>query len=239
MRKLTTLFAALAMSMALAAASQEMNVTKIHLRYVETSEILGVFQARRNKADANPPATVKMTLPSGITSLVAHDEDNSLLAEGTPQGLERLKAMVQRLDVQKKQILLKARIFQIDFTPDGIANMKLVSAPSLTTFDNVQATTDIKSNLSGYGLTLTPHVNSDWAINLSGESHLLGKDNRVVHTTKISGTLGKEHSWLMTGVTDSPDAGVQKAVQMGQLPHQPGKYVAYLFQISATVEPAH
>ncbi len=239
MRKLTTVFAVLAMNMALAAIGQEMTVTKIRLFHVSTSEILRVFQARPNKSDTGTQSTAKMVLPPGITSLVAHDEDNSLLAEGTPQGLERLKAIVQRLDVQKKQFLLKVRVFQIDFTPDGIANMQLMSAPSFTTFDNIQAAMSIGSNLSGYWMALTPHVNGDGSIKLSGEMHLLGEGNKIVQAAKISGTLGKEHSWLLTGITDSPDADVQKAVKMGQLPHQPGKYAAYLFQITATVEPSH
>ncbi len=73
--------------------------------------------------------------PEGIQSIIADDQDNSLLVQGDAQGITELREVISLLDVPAKQIQVKAEFITASVSKVdqfGI-NFELVPAPNIST----------------------------------------------------------------------------------------------------------
>jgi general secretion pathway protein D len=73
--------------------------------------------------------------PAGVNLIIADNQDNSLLVEGTAEGITDLRNIIQLLDVPAKQVQIKAEFITAAVTTIdqfGI-NFQLVPAPNLST----------------------------------------------------------------------------------------------------------
>ncbi|WP_395090530.1 secretin N-terminal domain-containing protein [Armatimonas sp.] len=113
------------------------------LRYQAAADLLTKLQ------EGGPEARLQ---PKGITRLIAEERTNSLLAQGTPEALEALKALLKKLDKETIQVTIKMRLVQ-----DG----KIKAAPVISTNTDSQGVIEIKSETEGMRFAITPHVHDD------------------------------------------------------------------------------
>jgi general secretion pathway protein D len=72
--------------------------------------------------------------PDGIKSIIADQQDNSLLVQGDPEGIQELRQIIQLLDIPAKQVQVKAEFITASVATVnqfGI-NFQLVPAPNVS-----------------------------------------------------------------------------------------------------------
>jgi general secretion pathway protein D len=57
-----------------------------------------------------------MQLPPNMPHVIPNPFDNTLLIQGTPQDYEQIKSLLLQLDVAPRQVLIEARIYEVDLT---------------------------------------------------------------------------------------------------------------------------
>jgi hypothetical protein len=226
MRFLPALAAAFLVGGVLPASAQHMIREKVGLCY---KDAVGMLKALPREK-----------WPAGVAEITAHPEDNSLIARGTAGGLEALNARLQRLDKQVKQVRLEMRLTRFDFDAGGVAKAETVSKPTVVTLDNGTATVGVHSKgagaQGGHEIKLLPHINADGSLRLAATLRLLNSSHATLRQAHSVRTLRKPQERMLLGLTDSTDAAVQKEVEKGQIPSQPGKYAVYYLQITPVVE---
>jgi general secretion pathway protein D len=67
---------------------------------------------------ANAAGTTGMALPPNMPHVIPNPFDNTLLIQGTPQDYEQIKNLLLQLDVAPRQVLIEAKIYEVDLTND-------------------------------------------------------------------------------------------------------------------------
>jgi general secretion pathway protein D len=57
-------------------------------------------------------------LPPNVPHIIPNPLDNTILVMGTPQDIEQIKSVLAELDVPPRQVLIEAKIYEVDLTGD-------------------------------------------------------------------------------------------------------------------------
>jgi general secretion pathway protein D len=66
----------------------------------------------------NAAGTTGMALPPNMPHVIPNPFDNTLLIQGTPQDYEQIKNLLLQLDVAPRQVLIEAKIYEVDLSND-------------------------------------------------------------------------------------------------------------------------
>jgi hypothetical protein len=174
-------------------------------------------------------------IPEGIDSIVALPADNSLLVQGTEDAVTELASTVRFIDVAPASVRLDAQVLRFDFAPDGLEGYQVVSAPRILTLDRHASAIRVSGGESGVAISLTPRVNRDGSVTVTGTLTLLGPRDQPLRKATFAGIVGRERSLFVGGVTDSKDPAVIAVVRRGLLPQKPGRYTVHLLQITPKI----
>jgi len=99
-------------------------------------------------------------LPEGIDFVMTYDLDNSLIVRGDDEGIEELKAIISKLDVAPKQIMIEARFV-------SIATSELESLGINWSLERMNST--FSTQFSPAGNVLIGYANGDLIANLRAQ----------------------------------------------------------------------
>lgn len=90
--------------------------------------------------------------PVGLDNLLSTDQDQCVIAQGTPEAQARVKALLALLDVEPKSVQLAMRLVQ-----EG----KPESRPTIVTFSNFKGKFSLEGEGDSQSVTVIPHLNRD------------------------------------------------------------------------------
>ena len=223
----------LAPSHAIAPADDGVVTEVIPLRFAAAAD---AAQRLRVPKSPRPPVTprgvqAELRRPAGISEVIADPRTNSLLIVGTQQAVTALKAKIQRLDVQARQIKIQMKVLRFDFDADGSWDMRVVGAPTIMTLDNIAASLSAQGDADAYSVDVTPHLNPNGTISLTG-GLTAGREH-----TAFRRDLPARTRRILAGVSDAHSVDVRKTAATGRIPPATGEpFTVYYLQIVSVEE---
>ncbi len=205
----------------------------IRLRFAGTSDVashLGVPKPAK-QPDAPAPPQANTTWPVGIQRIFCDDRTNSLVITGTPDAIALLKPKIHALDVPIRSVRIQMNVLRFDFDKDGSWNMRIVSAPTIWTIDNITASFSMQGNADASSVDITPHLNPSGSISLEGEIRAMREH------AAFRRELPAKTSMILGGVTDAQSAAIRKAVASGYMPTAMGEpFTIFYLQLVSVQE---
>jgi general secretion pathway protein D len=164
-----------------------------------------------------------MGLPPGAPHIIPNPLDNTILVMGTPQEIEQIKTLVTQLDVAPRQVLIDAKIYEVDLDNEFAAGvesyLQKVGSNSAT---GVTGNTNSSTAIGG----LAPATALTYAGGPGGLALTIGalvsKNNQLIGLLNMAESRGKSRVISAPSIiaTDSIPATMNVGTQVPTLSSQ-------------------
>jgi general secretion pathway protein D len=162
-------------------------------------------------------------LPPGGPHVIPNPFDNTILVQGTPQDIEQVKTLVTQLDVAPRQVLIDAKIYEVDLDNEFAAGvesyLQKVGSNSAT---GVTGNTNSSTSIGG----LAPATALTYAGGPGGLALTIGalvsKNNQLIGLLNMAESRGKSRVISAPSIiaTDSIPATMNVGTQVPTLSSQ-------------------
>ncbi len=138
-------------------------------------------------------------LPPNAPHVIPNPFDNTILVQGTPQDIEQVKTLVNQLDVPPRQVLIDAKIYEVDLDNEFAAGVEsYLQKLGSTNATGVTGNTNTGSTITG----LTPSTALAAAAGPGGLALTIGA--LVSKNTQLIGVLNMAESRGRSRVISAP-----------------------------------
>lgn len=178
-----------------------------------------------------------LPIPPGIERLTLDFRDNSVTVNGDQEAIQAFKREVHSADIEAMAYRLEMRLVRYHVDTQGRrAGETVVMAPRVMTLDKCQASISTREGESGIAILITPSHETGNTVRLSVEVQELGEQGEVVRSGKNERSVPLGEATRITGMADSSDKALRRAVQKGDIVTDRGEYTGYYLEVKPTMD---
>jgi general secretion pathway protein D len=162
-------------------------------------------------------------LPPNMPHVIPNPFDNTILVQGSPQDIEQIKTLVTQLDVAPRQVLIDAKIYEVDLDNEFAGGVEsYLQKVGSTNATGVTGNTNSSSTITG----LTPSTALAYAGGPGGLALTIGalvsKNNQLIGLLNTAESRGKSRVISAPSIiaTDSIPATMNVGTQVPTLSSQ-------------------
>jgi general secretion pathway protein D len=167
--------------------------------------------------------TPAMGLPPGAPHIIPNPFDNTILVQGSPQDIEQIKTLVTQLDVAPRQVLIDAKIYEVDLDNEFAGGVEsYLQKVGTTAATGVTGNTNSSTTIGG----LTPATALTYAGGPGGLALTIGalvsKNNQLIGLLNTAESRGRSRVISAPSIiaTDSIPATMNVGTQVPTLSSQ-------------------